>query len=61
MVNIATGISEPWFLFPMMGMGFGLVTHYSKLWQAGYTWRDVLSRPPAPDALLVPGARVTRA
>jgi hypothetical protein len=57
MVNIATGIGEPWFLFPMMGMGFGLVTHYSKLWQAGYTWRDVLSRPPAPDARLVPGGK----
>jgi serine/threonine-protein kinase len=57
MVNIATGIGEPWFLFPMMGMGFGLVTHYSKLWQAGYTWRDVLSRPPAPDALHVPGGK----
>jgi serine/threonine-protein kinase len=57
MINIATGITEPWFLFPMMGMGFGLVTHYSKLWQAGYTWRDVLSRPPAPDALRVPWAK----
>jgi len=52
MVNIATGIGQPWFLFPMMGMGFGVVNSYAKLWQAGYTWRDVLSRPPAPDALL---------
>jgi hypothetical protein len=54
MINIATGIGEPWFLFPMMGMGFSLVNLYSKLWQAGYTWRDVLSRPPAPDALRGP-------
>ena len=52
MINIATGMAEPWFLFPMMGMGFGVVNSYAKLWQSGYTWRDVLSRPPAPDALL---------
>jgi serine/threonine-protein kinase len=32
-------------------MGFGLLTSYSKLWQAGYSWRDVLARPPAHDAL----------
>ncbi len=57
MINIATGITEPWFLFPMFGMGFGLVTSYSKLWQAGYTWRDVLNRPPAPDAVLVPSGK----
>jgi hypothetical protein len=52
MINIATGIGEPWFLFPSVFMGFGLVNNYAKLWQAGYTWRDVLNRPPAPDAVL---------
>ncbi|MGH7702705.1 MAG: protein kinase domain-containing protein, partial [Gemmatimonadales bacterium] len=51
MINLATGITSPWFLFPMMGMGYGLINTYSRLWQAGYTWRDVLSRPPAPDAM----------
>ena len=30
---------------------FGLLPQYVKLWHAGYTWRDVLSRPPAPDAV----------
>lgn len=63
MINLATGISSPWFLFPMAGMGFGLVNSYAKLWQAGYTWRDVLSRPPAPDAIAVPagkGGKVAR-
>jgi serine/threonine-protein kinase len=55
MINLATGISNPWFLFPMMFMGFGLVNSYSKLWQAGYSWRDVLLRPPAPDAVRGPG------
>lgn len=57
MINLATGIGEPWFLFPSVFVGFGLVNNYSKLWQAGYTWRDVLNRPPAPDAVLVAGAR----
>lgn len=31
--------------------GFGLVPRYARLWQAGYSWRDVLSRPPAPDSI----------
>jgi len=57
MINLATGISSPWFLFPAVGMGFGLLNNYAKLWQAGYTWRDVLNRPPAPDALLGGGAK----
>lgn len=50
-INIATGLGSPWFLFPAAAMGFGLLTSYSKLWQAGYSWRDVLARPPAHDAL----------
>ncbi len=50
-INIATGIEQPWFLFPMFGMGIGLLRSYATLWQSGYSWRDVLSRPPAPDAL----------
>jgi tRNA A-37 threonylcarbamoyl transferase component Bud32 len=50
-INVATGIDHPWFLFPMFGMGIGLLRNYATLWQAGYSWRDVLSRPPAPDAL----------
>jgi serine/threonine protein kinase len=50
-INVATGIEHPWFLFPMFGMGIGLLRNYATLWQAGYSWRDVLSRPPAPDAI----------
>ncbi len=50
-INVATGIEHPWFLFPMFGMGIGLLRNYATLWQAGYSWRDVLSRPPAPDAV----------
>ena len=63
-INIATGIAEPWFLFPMFGMGIGLMRSYATLWRSGYSWRDVLSRPPAPDAretTMVKGAKGTRA
>jgi serine/threonine-protein kinase len=56
-INIATGIEQPWFLFPMFGMGIGLLRSYATLWQTGYSWRDVLSRPPAPDALETTMAR----
>ena len=52
LLNVATTqLDPPWFLFPAAAMGFGLLSNYAKLWQAGYSWRDVLNRPPAPDAL----------
>jgi serine/threonine-protein kinase len=63
MINIATGIQSPWFLIPAAGMGIGLLQSYGKLWQAGYSWRDVLSRPPAPDAVettLIRGGKLPR-
>ena len=56
-INVATGIDHPWFLFPLFGMGIGLFRNYAQLWQAGYSWRDVLSRPPAPDAVETTMAR----
>ena len=62
-INVATGIDHPWFLFPMFGMGIGLLRSYANLWQAGYSWRDVLSRPPAADAVettMVKGGRTAR-
>jgi hypothetical protein len=37
-------VTVPW-------AAFGLLPRYMKLWQAGYSWRDVLNRPAAPDAL----------
>ncbi|HEY7192557.1 MAG TPA: protein kinase [Gemmatimonadales bacterium] len=40
-----------WSLFPTaIWGGFGLLPQYMKLWQNGYSWRDVLNRPAAPDA-----------
>ncbi|MBI4502488.1 MAG: protein kinase [Gemmatimonadetes bacterium] len=51
LMNVATGITEPWFLFPAIGWGFGLASQFAKLWQAGYSWRDVIYRPPAKDSI----------
>ncbi len=51
LINLATGLDRPWFLFPAGGMSIGLFKRYSELWQAGYSWRDVLNRPDAPDAI----------
>ncbi len=62
-INVATGIEHPWFLFPMFGMGIGLLRNYATLWSSGYSWRDVLSRPPAADAVettRVKGGRSSR-
>lgn len=63
-INVATGLDTPWFLFPTFGMGLGMMKSYARLWQSGYSWRDVLTRPPAPDAvettMLVKGARLPR-
>ena len=63
LINVATGIHSPWFLIPAAGMGIGLLQGYGKLWQAGYSWRDVLSRPPAPDAVettMIRGGKLPR-
>ena len=52
-INFAQWVAIPW-------AGFGLLPQYMKLWQTGYSWRDVLNRPAAHDAQLAPalaGAR----
>jgi serine/threonine-protein kinase len=62
-INVATGLDTPWFLFPTFGMGIGMLKNYARLWQSGYSWRDVLTRPPAPDAIetmMVKGAKLPR-
>ena len=55
LLNVYTGLGDPWFLFPAVFWGIGLASQYGKLWSAGYSMRDVLNRPPAPDALPPPG------
>ena len=54
LLNVVTGIGEPWFLFPAIAWGIGLASQYAKLWADGYGMRDVLSPPRAKDAILPP-------
>jgi serine/threonine-protein kinase len=63
-INVATGMDTPWFLFPTFGMGIGMLRSYARLWQSGYSWRDVLTRPAAPDAVetvMLTGVKPARA
>lgn len=46
-----SGMDPPWSLIVAGFWGFGLARDYAKLWTSGYSWRDVIHRPPAPDAL----------
>lgn len=55
MVNMVTGLDTPWFLFPVAWMSFSLFKRYADLWQAGYSWRDIINRPDAPDAIATRG------
>src|SRR3989454_451665 len=50
-IDLITGGGLGWSLFVTVPWGaFGLLPQYMKLWQNGYSWRDVLNRPAAPDA-----------
>jgi serine/threonine-protein kinase len=53
LIDIATGSPAPSWSLVVAGVwaGWKLVPRYVRLWHAGYTWRDVLARPPAPDAI----------
>jgi hypothetical protein len=51
MINVATGFDFPWSLIVGGAMSFSLFRRYADLWQAGYSWRDILHRPDAPDAI----------
>lgn len=52
LLDTLTGKHLPsWSLLVTGIWGMRLVPTYVRLWQAGYTWRDLLARPPASDAL----------
>src|SRR5437870_2731991 len=54
-IDVATGSHLPGWSLIVAGIwaGAALVPRYVRLWHAGYSWRDVLARPPAPDAIAV--------
>ena len=56
LLNLATsGFDPPWSLIVAAIWGFSVAKDYARLWTAGYSWRDVIYRPPAPDAIEAQG------
>jgi serine/threonine-protein kinase len=45
-VNALTSPHFPWFLFPTLGMGMGLVAQWSRLWSEGVSWRQIWTYAP---------------
>ena len=60
MLNLLTGIEQPWFLFCAIPWGIGMASSYGKLWTSGYSWRDIINRPPAADAIEAPKSKKKR-
>jgi len=57
LIDLIQGGGIGWSLFPTVPWAaFALLPQYMKLWQSGYSWRDVLHRPAAPDARLAVAA-----
>jgi serine/threonine-protein kinase len=52
-IDVATSGHGPGWSLVVAGVwaGWKLVPRYVRLWHAGYSWRDVFARPPAPDAI----------
>ena len=51
LLDLMNGSGLNWAYWPILMWGaFGVVPQFLKLWQAGYSWRDVLHRPVAADA-----------
>jgi hypothetical protein len=50
-VDLASGWDGWSFFVTGVWGAFSIIPQYVKLWNAGYSWRDVLHRPAAPDAV----------
>jgi len=51
LIDMATGHQGWSIVVAGVWAGWKLVPRYVRLWHAGYSWRDVFARPPAPDAI----------
>jgi hypothetical protein len=49
-VAILADFNGPWMLVPAF-WGVSVARQYARLWTAGYSWRDVIHRAPAPDSI----------
>jgi serine/threonine-protein kinase len=51
LLDLMNGSGLNWSYWPILMWGaFGVVPQFLRLWQAGYSWRDVMNRPVAADA-----------
>jgi len=51
LLDLMNGGGLNWAYWPIMMWGaFGVIPQFLRLWQAGYSWRDVMNRPVAADA-----------
>ncbi len=49
LVSTVGGAHFPWYIVAGF-WGVGVARDYARLWTSGYSWRDVINRPPAADA-----------
>jgi serine/threonine protein kinase len=49
LVSTVGGAHFPWYMVAGF-WGIGIARDYARLWTSGYSWRDVINRPPAADA-----------
>lgn len=58
-IMFADLLTGPDTFFPVVAgiWGIFLAKDYAKVWAEGYSWRDIIDRPPAADALAAVGAR----
>ncbi len=52
LVSTLGGWHFPWYMVAGF-WGIGIARDYARLWTSGYSWRDVINRPPAADAFEV--------
>ena len=45
----------PWYIVAAV-WGVGIARQYARIWTNGYSWRDVIHRPPAPDSIEAKGS-----
>ncbi len=60
LLNVATGIGDPWSLVFVAFAGWVVGSKYARLWHAGYSWRDVLHPPVAHDSVDARNAQAPR-
>jgi serine/threonine-protein kinase len=45
-INMMTSPFFPWFIFPAIGMGVGVMRQWGSLWADGVSWRQMFGRQP---------------